>query len=190
MTWGLLTQSCVWILLFLSMLGGGGIGTVRVTTLSPPSPASVIAERSATHTAQRKRLSAIERNPISTVFLFSLHSASRTKNPPRISWRWAHKRAITARQRDGGSPSPSFRVWGGVEGGGGGGEGGWDIVTRVELCVSFFFFFQSGSRSHFSFHPEHQVNQLYLEMSSLEVHWYGLAPWTGSHNNSGRSQRH
>lgn len=35
----------------------------RRTTLSPPSPASVIAERSASHAAQHKRLSAGERKP-------------------------------------------------------------------------------------------------------------------------------
>lgn len=120
---GALTQSSTRTLLFVLMAAGEGIfggwrgwghwncqGNRR-PTLSPPSPASVIAERSAAHAAQHKRLSAGERQPISTVSLFSPPSASRAKkNPPRIAHRRGHNRAITAWRRHGGSPSSGLRL--------------------------------------------------------------------------------
>lgn len=180
---GALTQSSTWILLFLLMargvvIGGGGV--------IGPSPASVIAERSTAHAAHHKRLSAGERKPyfgrfsLFAAFCESSKKSSTYRRPPSpqkshygsaASWGQPVIRLKTLRRRR--------RVR--------------HCRTRRALCVFFLsFFFKSRSRSHFSSHsshPEHDVNQLYLEISSLEVHWYGSAPWTGSHNNSGRSRR-
>lgn len=151
--------------------GGGGYWTCqgnRRPTLSPPSPASVIAERSASHAAQHKRLSEGERKPYFDHF--SLFAAFCEPSKKSSTYRTP--------------PSPQKSHYGLAA------SRGQPVIRlktlrrrrrRVRHCRTrrasfvFFlsFFFKSGSRSHFSSHsshPEHDVNQLYLEISSLEVH--------------------